>query len=74
MNCGAFTGLRVEVVPVGGVDLTNTAQYFRAGAVAVGVGSSLVTQSLIDEGAMNQLTQRASAFMTEMNRGRNELS
>ena len=64
----------VEVVPVGGVDLTNTAQYFRAGAVAVGVGSSLVTQSLIDEGAMNQLTQRASAFMTEMNRGRNELS
>ena len=54
---------QLEIVPVGGVDLSNVADYMRAGATAVGVGSSLINQELLDTNDMPALTRRASAFV-----------
>jgi 2-dehydro-3-deoxyphosphogluconate aldolase/(4S)-4-hydroxy-2-oxoglutarate aldolase len=54
---------QLEIVPVGGVDLSNVADYMRAGATAVGIGSSLINQTLLDKNDMPALTQRASAFV-----------
>jgi 2-dehydro-3-deoxyphosphogluconate aldolase/(4S)-4-hydroxy-2-oxoglutarate aldolase len=52
-----------QVVPVGGVDLGTASDFIRAGAVALGVGSSLVNQKLLDSGDLGELTRRAAAFI-----------
>ena len=61
---------QLEIVPVGGVDLTTAAEFIRKGAAALGVGSSLVDQKLLDRGDMGELTRRASAFLGEVQKGR----
>ena len=40
----------LEIVPVGGVDLDTAADLIQKGAAALGVGSSLVNQKLLDSG------------------------
>ncbi|MCB0178938.1 MAG: bifunctional 4-hydroxy-2-oxoglutarate aldolase/2-dehydro-3-deoxy-phosphogluconate aldolase [Anaerolineae bacterium] len=61
---------QLEIVPVGGVDLTNAADFIRAGAAALGVGSSLITPSLLDAGDLAELTRRAAAFIDVVKNGR----
>jgi 2-dehydro-3-deoxyphosphogluconate aldolase/(4S)-4-hydroxy-2-oxoglutarate aldolase len=61
---------QVELVPVGGVDLDTAADFIRKGAAALGVGSSLVNQRLLDAGDLDELTRRATAFIKEVNKGR----
>lgn len=38
---------QIDLVPTGGVDLSNVAEHIKAGAAAVGVGSSLMSKKLI---------------------------
>ncbi len=54
---------QLEIVPVGGVNIDNAADFIRAGAAAVGVGASLVNQKLLDSGDMAEITRRATAFV-----------
>jgi 2-dehydro-3-deoxyphosphogluconate aldolase/(4S)-4-hydroxy-2-oxoglutarate aldolase len=61
---------QVELVPVGGVNLDTTADFIRAGAAAVGVGSALINQQLLEAGDFAALTERARRFMEEVARGR----
>lgn len=61
---------QLQIVPVGGVDLTTAADFIRKGATALGVGSSLINQKLLEAGEMGELTRRASAFIEEVRRGR----
>jgi len=61
---------QIELVPVGGVKLENTADFVRAGAAAVGVGSALINQELLDSQDFGTLTERARRFMEEVARGR----
>ncbi len=61
---------QLEIVPVGGVDLTTAADFIRSGAAALGVGSSLINQALLDAGDMVELTRRAAAFIAEVQKGR----
>lgn len=63
---------QLEIVPVGGVDLTNAAAFIRSDAAALGVGSGLVNQKLLDAGDMAELTRRAAAFVDEVRKGRQE--
>ncbi len=49
----------VEFVPTGGITVNNLAEYARAGAVAVGVGSALVSSKLA---STNEFTAKARAF------------
>ncbi|MEJ5308398.1 MAG: bifunctional 4-hydroxy-2-oxoglutarate aldolase/2-dehydro-3-deoxy-phosphogluconate aldolase [Anaerolineae bacterium] len=61
---------QLEIVPVGGVDLNTAADFIRSGAAALGVGSSLVNQKLLDAGDMDELTRRAARFIEEVKKGR----
>ena len=61
---------QVELVPVGGVNLETTADFIRAGAAAVGVGSALIDNKLLESGDFATLTDRARRFIAEVERGR----
>jgi len=61
---------QLQIVPVGGVDLNTAAAFIKNGAVALGVGSSLINQKLLDAGDMEELTRRAAAFVEEVKKGR----
>ncbi len=61
---------QLEIVPVGGVTLDNAAEFIRKGAAALGVGSSLVNQKLLDAGDMDELQRRAVAFIAAVKEGR----
>jgi len=51
---------QIPIMPTSGVDATNVAEWFRAGAVAVG---SVLDPVLIRNGDWAELTQRAQQFM-----------
>jgi len=57
---GPFPDLRV--VPTGGIDAPDLADWFGAGALAVGVGSELAPRALLAEGRWEELTARAVRF------------
>ncbi|HSJ52931.1 MAG TPA: bifunctional 4-hydroxy-2-oxoglutarate aldolase/2-dehydro-3-deoxy-phosphogluconate aldolase [Anaerolineae bacterium] len=61
---------QVRIIPVGGVDLNTAAAFIKKGAVALGVGSSLINQKLLDAGDMEELTRRAEAFIDQVKKGR----
>lgn len=61
---------QLEIVPVGGVDLITAVDFIKAGSAALGVGSSLVSQKLLDAGDMGELTRRAEAFIAAVKAGR----
>jgi 2-dehydro-3-deoxyphosphogluconate aldolase/(4S)-4-hydroxy-2-oxoglutarate aldolase len=61
---------QLAIVPVGGVNLDTAAAFIANGAVALGVGSSLVNQKLLNAGDMDELTRRAAAFIQEVQKGR----
>jgi 2-dehydro-3-deoxyphosphogluconate aldolase/(4S)-4-hydroxy-2-oxoglutarate aldolase len=61
---------QIELVPVGGVNLDTAADFIRAGAAAVGVGSALINQKLLDAEDFPTLTERARRFVEEVARGR----
>jgi 2-dehydro-3-deoxyphosphogluconate aldolase/(4S)-4-hydroxy-2-oxoglutarate aldolase len=61
---------QIEIVPVGGVNLDTAADFIRSGSAALGVGSSLVNQKVLDAGDMAELTRRAKAFIEQVSVGR----
>jgi 2-dehydro-3-deoxyphosphogluconate aldolase / (4S)-4-hydroxy-2-oxoglutarate aldolase len=52
------------MIPTGGITMDNVADYIRAGAVAVGVGGSLLKKELLVSGDMQGLTELADQFVT----------
>lgn len=63
---------QLEIVPVGGVNLETAAEFIKNGAAALGVGSALISQALLDTNDMKELTRRAKAFIQEVKKGRGE--
>jgi 2-dehydro-3-deoxyphosphogluconate aldolase/(4S)-4-hydroxy-2-oxoglutarate aldolase len=53
----------LRVVPSGGVSLDNAAEWIRAGAAAVSVGTALVSEGLIRDKAWPELTAKAQALV-----------
>jgi len=53
----------LKIVPTGGVDLKTIGDFFKAGCVAVGTGSSLVSGKLLQEGNWTELTRLAGEFV-----------
>lgn len=53
----------VPIMPTGGVDVGNAADWLRAGAVALGVGSSLVRKDALASGNYALITETARKFM-----------
>ena len=61
---------QVRLAPVGGVGPDNVAEYIRAGAACVGVGSSLVSGALVQAQDWATLTARACALIAGVQAGR----
>ncbi len=53
----------LRIVPTGGVDLNNIAEFFKAGCPAVGVGSSLITRQILETNDWPELTRRTAEFV-----------
>ena len=57
---------QLKLMPTGGVSIENAADWLRAGAVAVGIGSALVDAAAVKEGDFAALTQRARRLMASI--------
>lgn len=53
----------LRLVPTGGVDVPNVAEFLKAGCAALGVGSALVSAKILQEANWPELTRRASQFV-----------
>lgn len=58
----------IPVTAVGNVTVENCADFIKAGAVGVGVGGSLVSAKLVDEGRFDEITATAKAYVEALNR------
>lgn len=54
---------QVKIIPTGGVSLTTAADFIKAGAAALGVGTDLVDVKAIREGNAAIVTERAQQFV-----------
>lgn len=64
-HIGAIHGplSQVDIIPTGGVTMENAGEYVEAGAVAVGAGSALVTDEILDREDWAALEARAASFV-----------
>lgn len=53
----------LQVVPTGGIDDEHVTNYWQAGALAVGVGSTLVTSAMLATQDSDKLRKRAQQFL-----------
>ena len=61
---------QIELIPTGGVTLANAADFIKAGAAAVGVGTDLVDMTAIRLGQPEKITHAARAFIEEVRKAR----
>lgn len=61
----------IPMMPTGGVNPDNLVAWFKAGAVAVGAGSSLCPAAWAKEGRFKDITQRAKEFVEAVEMARN---
>ncbi|HSK70868.1 MAG TPA: bifunctional 4-hydroxy-2-oxoglutarate aldolase/2-dehydro-3-deoxy-phosphogluconate aldolase [Pyrinomonadaceae bacterium] len=53
----------IEMMPTGGVSLDTIADFFKAGAIAVGVGTDLVDVKAIREGNLEVVSEKARKYL-----------
>lgn len=61
---------QLRLIPSGGVSLENAAEFIRAGAVAVALGSNLVDQATVNAGRWDVLTARAASLIAAVQAAR----
>jgi 2-dehydro-3-deoxyphosphogluconate aldolase/(4S)-4-hydroxy-2-oxoglutarate aldolase len=62
----------LKIVPTGGVDVNNVGEFFKAGCAAVGVGGSMVTAKMLQEGDWAGLTRVAREFVEAASKARHQ--
>src|ERR1017187_9488090 len=62
----------LRIVPTGGVDVQNVADFLKAGCAALGVSSSLVSTKILQEADWPELTRRANAFVAAARKARSD--
>ncbi len=60
----------LRIVPTGGVDVGNVADFLKAGCAALGVGSALVSAKILQEANWPELTRRAAEFVNAVKQAR----
>lgn len=65
---------QIDMVPTGGVNLDNAAEFIKAGAAAVAVGSELVDMKVLKEGKLDQIAETARKFVEAVRAGRAALA
>ncbi len=53
----------LRLVPTGGIDRSNAADFLNAGCAALGIGSSLLSSDILKSADWAELTRRATEFM-----------
>ena len=61
---------QIRLTPTGGVNLENTPDFIRAGAVAVSVGTSLVDKKAVSEKKYDVITENARKFIEAVKQAR----
>jgi 2-dehydro-3-deoxyphosphogluconate aldolase/(4S)-4-hydroxy-2-oxoglutarate aldolase len=61
---------QVRLMPTGGVDLTTAADFLKAGACCLGIGSQLVDPKLVAAGAFDRLRDLAAQYVEVVRRAR----
>lgn len=61
---------QIPLIPTGGINIENAADFIRAGSAALGVGSALVSNTIIESGDFKKLTQRAKELVSAVNSSR----
>ena len=56
----------IPVTAVGNVNVDNCAEFIKAGAVGVGVGGSLVSAKVVEEGKFDEITATARAYVAAL--------
>ena len=64
----------IPLIPTGGISAENAAEFISAGATALGVGSALVNNQLIESGKFKSLTERAEKLVAEVQRARSGIN
>jgi 2-dehydro-3-deoxyphosphogluconate aldolase/(4S)-4-hydroxy-2-oxoglutarate aldolase len=62
---------QLRLMPTGGVTVENVGDWLRAGACAVGVGSSLLDKKALEAGDFTAITARAEAFIRRIEATKN---
>tara|TARA_R110002095_G_scaffold208266_2_gene193852 strand:+ start:903 stop:1550 length:648 start_codon:yes stop_codon:yes gene_type:complete len=57
---------QIPLMPTGGVDLETLPAYLKAGACAVGLGSSLVTKQMVEAGDLEGIQQLTTEYMNKI--------
>ena len=57
---------QLKLMPTGGVSIENAADWLRAGAVAVGIGSALVDAAAVKAGEFAAITRKAQQLMASL--------
>jgi 2-dehydro-3-deoxyphosphogluconate aldolase/(4S)-4-hydroxy-2-oxoglutarate aldolase len=60
----------IAMIPTGGANLTNAAEYFAAGAFALGVGGDLVNVAALREGKTQEIVETAKKLVDTVSRAR----
>ena len=61
---------QVRLMPTGGVDLTTTGPFIKAGACAVGAGSAMVDKKAVAAGKFDLIAETARKFVDEVRKAR----
>jgi 2-dehydro-3-deoxyphosphogluconate aldolase/(4S)-4-hydroxy-2-oxoglutarate aldolase len=61
---------QLKLMPTGGVSIDNAADWLRAGAVAVGIGSALVDAAAVKSGDFASMTRKAERLVANLNESR----
>lgn len=60
---------QLKLLPTGGVNLDNIADYLKSGAIGVGLGGALVNKTnKVDSNYLSQLTRKAQQFIDKVNK------
>jgi 2-dehydro-3-deoxyphosphogluconate aldolase/(4S)-4-hydroxy-2-oxoglutarate aldolase len=62
----------LRIVPTGGVDVNTAGEFLRAGCVALGVGSSLISAAILRENRWDELTRAARALREVVEQARGQ--
>jgi len=64
---------QVPVIPTGGVDLNNVADFIKAGVAAVGIGGNLMDKAAIEQNDFAKITQIAAKYVEAIQSARSEM-
>ncbi|HOH43420.1 MAG TPA: 2-dehydro-3-deoxyphosphogluconate aldolase, partial [Candidatus Hydrogenedentes bacterium] len=64
---------QIPLIPTGGVDLSNLADFIKAGVALIGAGGNLVSKKLIEAKDYQGLTENARRYSEALTQAREQL-